>query len=767
MHPVRKNIWLAGSLLLVVCMSSCRSSQTYMERGNQQFAAGRYEDAALSYRNAIKRDSRSGEAYYRLGLAMVKLNRGAEAYQDLTQAVNFSPDNVPAKVELAGLCLAAYTRDPRHPAVLYKQATSLADQLLAKNPNSPVGLRLKGSIALLDHQTSEAVKDFRQALKIEPESLELPTDLAEALLKDGQLGEGESAARSAISKHPQYAPPYELLYAFYMSQGRTQDGEALLKSWIANSPNDSGPVLRLAAQDYRQEKPEEAEKMLDALVERQPPLPQVDLLVGDFHALVHNWQKALADYQRGQSRDPLQEVTYRERQASALAETGRRDEALKTLDAVLTKQPTEVFARTLKSQILFQLGGAKNIEAASAIARQLAKESPANARIQMMAGQMLWAKGDLDAAAGRLQQAANAEPQSTAPHLALARMALLRRNYSSMLEQAGVALAIQPNDSEARLLRVMALTGLKSYAQARTEAEQLAQSTKDAPPVEMQLGIIALDQKNYAEAETHFRKLYKEGDPNLSALTGLVNSYIGERQPDRALELAEAELKRTPDSVNKAALLVATAERTGNPDVALAELQKMAAQDPKSADIQVRIGELQRRQGNLPSALQALQRARQLDPQRKGLDAMIGNIQDEAGQKAEAAASYRKALSKSPDDPRILNNLAFLLTETGGDLNEALRLATAASRKSPDNSSVEDTLAWIHIKRGNAAAVIPVLEKLTRKDPANATFRFHYAVALFQKGDRTSAKQQLQTALSDRPAKQTESDIRSLLAQLH
>jgi Flp pilus assembly protein TadD len=191
-----------------------------------------------------------------------------------------------------------------------------------------------------------------------------------------------------------------------------------------------------------------------------------------------------------------------------------------------------------------------------------------------------------------------------------------------------------------------------------------------------------------------------------------------------------------------------------------------AAENPKSAEVQVRLADFQRRQGNLSAALQALQQARQLAPQSKGLDAAIGNIQDQAGQKREAIASYRKALSQTPDDPVILNDLAFLLTETGGDLKEALQFATTASRKSPNQPAIEDTLAWIHVKRGNSAAVLPVLERLTHKDPQNATYRYHYAVALLQKGDRSSARQQLQAALSERPAKQTENDIRSLLAQL-
>ena len=768
MHRLNRNsIWMAGCVLLAACSWGCKGSRSYIERGNQLYAAGKYEDAALNYRNAIKRDSRSGEAYYRLAKALEKLNRGAEVYQNLNQAVTLSPENFSAKLELASLCLAAYLQDSRHPPVLYTQAKSLTDELLAKNANSADGLRLKGSISLVDNKPSEAVKAFRQALGSAPNSLELPTDLAEALLKDNQLEEGERTARNAIAKNPQYAPPYELLYTFYMSQGRAPDAQALLKQWIANSPNNSTPVLRLAAQYYREKKPEDAEKMLDSLLLRQAAVPQVDLLVGDFHVMTRNWPKALADYQRGQSRDQAQALVYQGRQASVLASMGRQDEALKLLEAVLVKQPKDVFARTLKAEILFRLGGAKNLETVAALANDLAKEDPGNARIQMMAGQAFLAKHDLDSAAARFQQAASVDAQSLPPHLALAQIGLLRKNYSAMLDQARAALTIRPDDPTARLYRVIALTGLGSYAQAKTEAEQLARTTKNAGPVEMQLGMIALKEQKYSEAETHFRKLYREGDANFYPLMGLVNSYLGEHQLDRALELAEAELKRAPQSSEKAALLIDTAERTGKPDVALSELQKLAAQNPKSVEVQMRLGEFERRQGNLPAAIQAFEQARQLAPQRKGLDAVIGNIQEEAGRKADAIASYRKGLSQTPDDPVMLNNLAFLITDTGGDLNEALRLATTASRKLPGNSAIEDTLAWIHIKRGNAAAVLPVLERLTRKEPASATYRYHYAVALFQKGDRTSAKQQLQAALSEKPAKQTESDIRNLLAQLH
>ena len=47
----------------------------YITRGNQLFASGKYEDAVLNYRNAIKKDPKSGEAFYRLALALFRTNK--------------------------------------------------------------------------------------------------------------------------------------------------------------------------------------------------------------------------------------------------------------------------------------------------------------------------------------------------------------------------------------------------------------------------------------------------------------------------------------------------------------------------------------------------------------------------------------------------------------------------------------------------------------------------------------------------------------------
>lgn len=749
-----------------LCLLGCGKSATqYIDRGKQLYAAGRYSDATLNYRNAIKKDPGSGEAYYQLGLALMRQTQLVDAYQAFNHAVQLSPKNLRAKIQLADVSLTIYARDPSHPAVLYKQAESVATELLAAGGNRLEGLRIQGALALIDNQPAKAVDLLREAVRIAPNNPEVGGRLAEALLRDNQPEEAEKTARRTLEHSPHYDPAYEVLYVIYGSQQNWEKAEALLKLWGANNPKQSNPVLRLAAFYYGRKQPDDGEKTLQSLLDRRAQFPQADLLVGDFHALIRNPEKALADYQRGETRDHDRQQVYGERVASMLATLGRRPEAMKAVDAILAKDSKNQFARALKVQLLEQQGGAENLTAAATLAKDLASEVPNNPKVQMLAGQAFLLKGSLDEARDHLLRAAQADPRSPAAQLALARLEMLKKNYAGVLERANAALAIRQNDLTARLFRVIGLTGTHSYGAAKTEAEQLARDTKGAPQVQMQLGIIALGQGRYGEAEEMFRKLYKEGSPDIQPLAGLVNTYEAEHMPDRALALSEEEAQRFPDSRAKAALLVATAEANGKNDVALSELLKMAAQYPTSADIQMRLGVLEMRNGKLPEALRTFERARQLAPDGKGVDAMIANVQEQVGKKPEAIANYRKAVAKSPEDPIAMNNLAFLLADTGGDTREALQLVSTAIRKAPNVPQMRDTLAWIQLKRRNTAEALPILQSLTDKYPENNTFRYHYAAALIESGDRAAAKRQAETALSNNPPSELAGELRDLLAR--
>jgi predicted Zn-dependent protease len=119
-----------------------------------------------------------------------------------------------------------------------------------------------------------------------------------------------------------------------------------------------------------------------------------------------------------------------------------------------------------------------------------------------------------------------------------------------------------------------------------------------------------------------------------------------------------------------------------------------------------------------------------------------------------------------PDDARVLNNLAYLMVETNGDLDEALRLAQRAVQKVPGQPVFVDTLGWIYVKKKMTASAVQVLDGLVKKQPDNPVFCYHLGAALLQKGDVQRAKATLEGALAKKPSPEYTEKIRQLLAPL-
>lgn len=72
------------------------------------------------------------------------------------------------------------------------------------------------------------------------------------------------------------------------------------------------------------------------------------------------------------------------------------------------------------------------------------------------------------------------------------------------------------------------------------------------------------------------------------------------------------------------------------------------------------------------------------------------------GQIDEAVALYQDALYYSPDNPLIMNNLAWCLARNGKDLERAEQLAQQAVTRQPDRAEYWDTLGMVQQMAGKA-----------------------------------------------------------------
>ncbi|MFP6654715.1 MAG: hypothetical protein VCB25_03740, partial [Myxococcota bacterium] len=92
----------------------------------------------------------------------------------------------------------------------------------------------------------------------------------------------------------------------------------------------------------------------------------------------------------------------------------------------------------------------------------------------------------------------------------------------------------------------------------------------------------------------------------------------------------------------------------------------------------------------------------------------------------------------------LFRSLAYLLTESGGDLDRALELARQAKEQMPDDANSADTLGWVLLKRGVPSAAIGYLEEAAERFPAEAAeaqgaVRNHLAEAYEKNAELTKA----------------------------
>jgi tetratricopeptide (TPR) repeat protein len=186
----------------------------------------------------------------------------------------------------------------------------------------------------------------------------------------------------------------------------------------------------------------------------------------------------------------------------------------------------------------------------------------------------------------------------------------------------------------------------------------------------------------------------------------------------------------------------------------------------KPGEVYLRIGEAYRRKGDANAAIQALQKARETLPDNILVLYTLGLVLDGAQRKPEAKQFYEATLKLQPDNAVVLNNLAFLLAETGGDLNDALTKAQHAKQVNPSLNEISDTLGWIYLKKGLADNAIDVFKDLVSKEPNHATYRYHLGMAYSQKGDKSKALEQLKEALKYNPNKDEKERIQQLIVRL-
>ena len=220
----------------------------------------------------------------------------------------------------------------------------------------------------------------------------------------------------------------------------------------------------------------------------------------------------------------------------------------------------------------------------------------------------------------------------------------------------------------------------------------------------------------------------------------------------QAMERLRGQIAASPERLDLVLALGNSAVQAGEFDTAIASFAKvLESVEPRSreaGDLYLRMGEAYRRKGDAESAIASLTWASQLLPDRPVVFGTLALVLDGSGKKEEAERAYRATLQLDPDDAVAMNNLAFLLAERGGDLDQALALANRAAELIPGDADMIDTAGWVQLKRKQTDAAIELFAKAVGREPGNDGYRQHLLLALEAKVERSAAMEELKVLLA-------------------
>jgi tetratricopeptide (TPR) repeat protein len=773
-----------ASLTLISCNRDPNYlKQKYLESGKKYYDAGRYREASIMYRKAIEKDRRFGDAYYRLALTDLKSNQIPNAVPALRRAVELlkpgTPDSDDATLKLCEIMVVAAQSQERN-EVIIKDVADYTAGLLKRNPHSWQGHKLSGDLALLDtvakyrkNQGQEAkvalgkgISEYRTALTAKPGDYVITLALARTLVLDGEIAEAESLFKSLVEKDRQNLSGVYDLYRLYIGTRRFPEAETLLKTSMKDNPKDTALRLELARFYFGTNNKDSLLALLSQMKGNLKDFPQAFLQSGDFFLRVNQFDEAVKQYEEGIKKDPGQKNTYLKHEIEAYVRQNKLDLAKAKNEEILKSDPKDPEARGLKATFLLDKG---EITQAMTELQSVVTAKPNNFVARFNLGRAHFARGEYEQARQEFEKAIELRPDYLPARLAQTQVALLRGDFDSAVRFSDEILRGNPNNVQGRVMKAAALQRLQKFDEARALLLPVVQANPNQVEALLELAVLDLNERKNKEAIDYFQRAYQSAPANIRGLLGMSKAYLADGQAEKSVDVIKAESQKYPDRQDLLRELGNAQMAAGHFDESVTSYQSLLskAKDPRlQADVWSRIAQSYRYKGDVQHAVEALEKAHQGLPDNSNILTNLAMLYEEIGKNDVARKNYELAIKLDGSNAYALNNLAYLISESNGDLNLALTYAQTAKQKLPNFTEISDTLGWIYLKKNLTDSAIDQFKSLVVQAPQNPVYHYHYAMALNQKGDRENARKECQAALNNRPTKAQENDIRQLMTKI-
>jgi tetratricopeptide (TPR) repeat protein len=186
-----------------------------------------------------------------------------------------------------------------------------------------------------------------------------------------------------------------------------------------------------------------------------------------------------------------------------------------------------------------------------------------------------------------------------------------------------------------------------------------------------------------------------------------------------------------------------------------AMLRKVIDEDTKDISAAQQLGQLLRSTKDFKGAAKAysvaIDRLGTPEPEDWQLFYYRGIAYERAKDWAPAEKDFLKALELSPDEPFVLNYLAYTWVERRERLDQALPMLEKAVKARPDEGFIVDSLGWAHYMLGHYDDAVKHLEQAVQLAPTDPVLNDHLGDAYWKVGRKNEARFQWSRAISFKP----------------
>lgn len=795
MTPSRPNRWLWAALLalapvLVACGGAEARKAEHTEKGQKFLAERNYEKARVEFRNALQIDPKDGNLRALVGYTNEKLDEHKDAVAAYQLALEVDETLEMPRARLALIYASAGLTD---------EAMEYIEPGLQRKPDSS-GLLTARAVATAQKDLASARHDAEKAVKLDPTNEDAVAVLSSLMWRVGERDQAIALLQQSVAKLPSSMNLRTALAQLLIAEGRIADGERNLVEIEKLDPNEIKHSFRLAQAYLLQGKVDPALSTLRAAADRHRDNVDAKLAVAQLlvqHRGYAAGEKQMQDYVAADRKNlDLQLGLGRFYEA-----TGRADDAAKVYRSVIADAGSRQQGTVARNRLAtLALAEGRLDEASSLVGEVLTANPRENAALATRA-EIAMQRGDTGAAIADLRSALGDDPDSVPLSAALAR-AYMRAGSPDLAEQAlRSAVQYRPKDVEARAELAAFLIQNGRPAQAQPVFEQLLEENPNDVPAMVALTRVQLANGDHAAALRTAKRLQAVEPQSPMGFQLAGTAHEAARNFDEARAAYQRASELNPAAADPILGLARLDHQQNSTVQALERLEQAAKALPQNPQVRAMKGDLLLLSGRAAEAVHSYQAAIGVAPQwgpgyqslaraheaagaperavaalNQGYEATNGDpavglalalLHERQGQIAEAVQTYERMLQRMPGDQTAANNLAYLLAEKRQD-RASLQRALELARRFENSASAPllDTYGWVLYRTGQYRDAVNVLSRARQKAPDAPPVLFHLGMAQLKAGDTEDGRRNLQGAIEKRPNAAWATEAREALAAL-